>query len=830
MNDSLRQRPELLAPAGDWEALRAAVANGADAVYFGLPAFNARQRATNFALAELPDILTCLHEHNVQGYVALNTLIFSDELERAAEYARAIAEAGADAVIVQDLGLLRLIRRLAPTLPIHASTQMTQTEPHGIELLAALGVRRVILARELSLTEIAAIRRQTTLPLEVFVHGALCISYSGQCQASEVMWGRSANRGVCGQACRLPYQLIVDGQPFRRTERNYPLSPQDLAAYDRIPQLVALGIAGFKIEGRLKSAQYVAAATRVYRAALDAALENTPFALSHDRETDLVQSFSRGQCHGYLDGIDHQHLVAGDCPKKRGVYVADVISKTDRGLVVRLKGETPPPAPALRGRGSCPLKPGDGVVFDEGHPERDEQGGRLFAVAPIRARNAGAGQSLRLLTFGHGDINLAAVAMGAKVWKTDDPVVRRRLERSYARDVVPRRLCVHFCATARADEPLRVDVSDDDGHAVTVYGAQPLAAAEKHPLTVTLLRAQWGRLGSTPFTLGRVELSGPQGPADSVPLMAPKSALNNLRRQAVQALLLQRAAARRHCIADAAALATMRATLRCHAEDAAPRPELHVLVRTPAQFDAVLAWSPRVPGLACGIVYCDFCDAGDYEHAAQRARATGRPVGFATPRVSMPGEEAAVIRLAEWLPAAVLVRSLGALRLLRGRFPDVPLVADAALNVVSELAAWELLGHGVRRWTPAGELNEPRLSALLALLPASSAELLLYAHRPLFHTRYCLLAARLSAGPRCGACSRPCRSHALHLRDRQGVQYPVVRDALGRQTIFGPATGARVESTVGFSRLGVRHYRVELLGESPALVAGLLDSWVEVLV
>ena len=256
--DQARPQPELLAPAGDWEALRAAVANGADAVYFGLSNFNARHRATNFTLDELRCVLDYLHRRNVRGYVTVNTMIFSDELPEAARFLAAIADAGADAVIVQDLGLARLVHRLAPGLPLHASTQMTLTEPRGLEFVRGLGVERVILARELSVEDVGKVAAQIDLPLEVFVHGALCVAYSGQCLTSEALGGRSANRGQCAQACRLPYEMLVDGRVKPLGDRAYLLSPQDLAAYDLIGPLVRLGVACFKIEGRLKSAAYVA--------------------------------------------------------------------------------------------------------------------------------------------------------------------------------------------------------------------------------------------------------------------------------------------------------------------------------------------------------------------------------------------------------------------------------------------------------------------------------------------------------------------------------------------------------------------------------------------
>src|SRR5262245_37954538 len=377
--DPVRPRPELLAPAGDWESLRSAVANGADAVYFGLSNFNARHRATNFGPEELPQVMDYLHERGVRGYVAFNTLIFSGELAEAARFVGVIAEAGADAVIVQDLGLAALVHRIAPGLPLHASTQMTLTEARGIEFVRRLGVERVILARELSTKEIGRISAGTAMPLEVFVHGALCVAYSGQCLTSEALGGRSANRGQCAQACRQPYELIVDGRSVDLGDKAYLLSPQDLAAYDLVDELAELGVTSLKIEGRLKSAHYVATTTQAYRAAIDAAIQRRPFAITRQQEIDLQQSFSRGFTHGFLSGANHQELVQGRFPKNRGLRIGTVTKVSCAGVIV----EVDPKWCGAESRGELPVKPGDGVVFDEGHPEQDEQGGRVFGVEVI---------------------------------------------------------------------------------------------------------------------------------------------------------------------------------------------------------------------------------------------------------------------------------------------------------------------------------------------------------------------------------------------------------------------------------------------------------------
>ena len=320
-------KPELLSPAGDWECARAAVANGADAVYFGMPAFNARMRAENFTPDDLPRLMEFLHEHGVKGYVAFNVLIFTNELAAAEAELDMLDSAGVDAAIVQDLGLVSLARERVPDLNIHASTQMTLTSPEGVAFARRLGVTQAVLARELSLRELAKFKEQN-LPLEVFVHGALCVAYSGQCLTSEALGQRSANRGECAQACRLPYEMIVDGVKRELGDKRYLLSPQDLAAVEEIPELVRLGIASFKIEGRLKSPEYVAAVTQVYRRAIDEAWRaqsgpdnllsgasrqsGTPGghrSASPESPSDrykLEMAFSRGLYSGWLHGVNHQ--------------------------------------------------------------------------------------------------------------------------------------------------------------------------------------------------------------------------------------------------------------------------------------------------------------------------------------------------------------------------------------------------------------------------------------------------------------------------------------------------------------------------------------------
>ncbi|MEY4088734.1 MAG: hypothetical protein RJB55_1005, partial [Verrucomicrobiota bacterium] len=482
-------RPELLAPAGDWECARAAVENGADAIYFGLDRFNARMRAHNFTQSDLPALMEFLHRRGVRGYVTFNTLVFTNELEQAADYLRSLIAAGVDAAIVQDIGICRLIRELSPDFPIHGSTQMTITSAAGVEFARELGAQLVVLARENSIDEISRIREalgETALPLEVFVHGALCVAYSGQCLTSESLGGRSANRGECAQACRLPYDLISDGRQVDLGDRRYLLSPQDLAGIDVLPQLVKAGVASLKIEGRLKSPEYVASITRVYRAALDRLTPTagaTPKPVPAPERYELQMAFSRGLHTGWFGGINNQKLVHARFGTKRGVFV---------GEVVRLSGES-----AIV-RATAPVKPGDGLVFDAGRPEEREEGGRVYQVEP-----GGAGEIT--LRFGRGDIDWRRVHPGQLVWKTNDPALDRELRATFDGETVRFQRPITLEVHGRSGQPLTLIANDGEGHVVRVDSTVPLTAAERQPLTPERLIDQLGRLGGTPFRLGNLE-------------------------------------------------------------------------------------------------------------------------------------------------------------------------------------------------------------------------------------------------------------------------------------------------------------------------------------
>lgn len=299
--------PELLSPVGDFECLKAAVQNGADAVYFGASQFSARASAKNFDLEELKNAIEYAKLRNVKTNLTLNTLIKNDEFEDAVFLASKAYEFGIDAIIVQDLGLAKFLINNFPDLHIHASTQMTVHNLEGVKLLEKLGFKRVVLARELSSLEIKQICENSDIEIEAFVHGALCMSYSGRCLFSSMIGGRSGNRGKCAQPCRLPYELVCDNNVL---DKGYLLSPRDLCSLEFLPELVNSGVKCYKIEGRMKTPEYVATVTRIYRKYLDKIINNEPYIIDNKDKKDLMQVFNRGNfSSGHFFSSENKDLV-----------------------------------------------------------------------------------------------------------------------------------------------------------------------------------------------------------------------------------------------------------------------------------------------------------------------------------------------------------------------------------------------------------------------------------------------------------------------------------------------------------------------------------------
>ena len=783
-----------MSPAGYWPQLRAAVEAGADAVYFGLKHFTARAKV-GFTLTELPEVMQLLHARGVRGYLTFNTLIFDHELGEAAGAIAAIAASAVDAIIVQDLGMAGLAKQIAPELEIHGSTQMSITSAEGIELAKKFGVERVVLARELSLNEIRLIRAQTDCDLEMFVHGALCVSYSGQCFSSEAWGGRSANRGQCAQACRLPYELLVDGDVRPLGDARYLLSPEDLYALRQIPEIVKLGISALKIEGRYKDENYVALTTRAYRKAVDEAWSGVPLSISEREELEVAQVYSRGFGPHFIRGTNHQAVVPGRSPRHRGVLIGRVSRIQEDAVIIK-----PEAAHAI-----SPLKAGDGLVFDAADwrsPEEREEGGRVYQVTPLRN-----GQ-LRL-EFANKAIDFDRIRAGDWVWRSHDPEIDK-LCRPYTNAQAPvHKQPLHVFVTARVGQPLRIEWSVlNEKTNTTVQSGTPLVPSEKHPATIDYFGDQLGRLGNTPYTLAAID-----GVIEGAPFV-PTSLLNELRRQAVTELqALQRCRPR---LTINEPLTVMDAALGVETElciQKAP-PKLHLLVRTPEQLDAAIRICPAS-------ITLDYLDLYGLRPAVDRVVAAGISARVASPRVLKPDEER-IVTFLSGLGCDIVVRSAGllqALNLHAAGKPEPACIGDFSLNVANVLTARAFLDLGLQRLTPTHDLNAAQIADLARAIGPGKLEVIAYQHLPVFHTEHCVFCRFLSTGTSYENCGRPCEKHRVALRDAEGRAHPVMADVGCRNTVFGAQAQEASQHLHTWREVGIEHYRLEFVHETGEEVA-----------
>lgn len=797
---------ELLSPAGDHTCAIAAIENGADAIYFGLDSgFNARARATNFGLHDLNAFVAMLHRRGVRAYVTMNTLVFASELEQLAKTIQLIAASGVDAILVQDLGVAQLVREICPALDVHASTQMTMTSAETIAIAERLGIKRVVLAREMSVSEIRKVHSVTAMPLEVFIHGALCVAYSGQCLTSESLGGRSANRGQCAQACRLPYELICDGEQQDLGDVKYLLSPQDLAGYAQVADLIDAGVCSFKIEGRLKTPEYVANITAHYRSVIDDAIRGRALSINSDDVREMEMSFSRGFSPGWLEGNDHKRLVPGTESAKRGTLIGQVVQRLGESVIVSL---------------NAAVKRGDGIAFDGDRVGGSQQGGRVYEVRQ-RGRDIegdAIGDDLEL-RFAHGSINTDLIPEHARVWKSDDPALNKRLRASFEVADPAYRRSIDLQVSAISNQPLHIKAIlriGDESFQGEVIDEKPLAVARNRPATEASIREQLERLGGTPFQLGKLAITIQGEP------MVPSSLLNQMRRALVEKMTLTLTAPRTRVV-DTTALNRM-------LKDASAKPSvsastesstLRVLCRTIQQVTAAAEFG-------VSRIYVDFHDIRLYREAIGVAREHGREIFIASVRIQKPGETGLMKVLMRHAPDGYLVRNLAALDYFHRHGHRV--VGDFSLNVVNPLTASWLIDQGCEQVTASYDLNRDQLIELVDSMPPSQLEVVIHQHMPMFHMEHCVFCSVLSPGTNKTNCGRPCDRHVVQLRDRVGASHPLQADVACRNTLYNAVPQSGAEAVPSIIAKGVRALRVELLEEDAAATWSILKIYRELLV
>ena len=754
-----------------------------------------------------------LHGRGVKGFVTFNTLVFDHELKQCEEAIIAIANAGVDAVIVQDVGVCRLIQRVAPELEIHGSTQMSITSAQGAKLALSLGCNRVVLGRELSLSDMRIIADATDVELEVFVHGALCVSYSGQCFSSEAWGGRSANRGKCAQACRLSYDLIVDGEERDLGPYRYLLSPGDLYAVEQIPELIDIGIACVKIEGRYKDAEYVALTTSAYREAIDLAMMGLPNEITSEERRDLEQIYSRGLGAHFMTGTDHQSVVRGRAPRHRGVKAGQVSEVGKNFVTVK---------PDLE------LKRGDGIVFDAADwrsPDEPEEGGNVYEVSII--------DGIVKLEFGRGEIDFNRIRVGDWVWRTRDPVLGKKTRALTKTEKPVFTRAVFFEVSAEGGLPIEITATIESGLSAKFTGDHPLEPARNRGLDHEMLVDKLGRLGGSPFHLAEVTL------LTDDPVFVQTSVLNQARRELVASLIKQSE--------DVPSIEAKHAFERIQSEFVVRKEAyldqllterssneeestvgLHLLVRNGEQLDAAIDAANQTDVAS---ITLDYLELYGLRPSVEKIRAAGLIPRVASPRVLKPSEQN-VIRFLLSLECDIVIRSGGLLFDLvnmhqKGESTLPNLIGDFSLNTANFVTAWHYLDLGLSRVTPTYDLNAEQITDLTTHFPSPALEVIAYSHLPVFHTEHCVFCRFLSDGTDNTNCGHPCEKHQVSVRDSQGRAHAVMADVGCRNTIFGAEAQTNPHAIVDWQTAGISNFRLEFVHQTPEQVRQIIAAFGE---
>ena len=769
--------PELLSPAGSFDAVRAAVANGANAVYLGAERFNARDEGAQLTLDELEAACRLAHQHGARIYLTFNVLLKPAELHDALTYLGECIDRGIDAAIVQDIGVVRLIRTIYPTLEIHGSTQMTVHDESGAIVMQKLGVERVVLARENTLEDIRAIRAAVPdLGLESFIHGALCISYSGQCYMSGMISERSANRGSCAQSCRKDY-VLTDERTGAELDRGYLISARDLAAHDHLADIADAGIGCLKIEGRKKKPEYVATVTQGYRKFLDRLGSGDRTLPSIEEIEPLVQIYSRGNTGGMYGGRAGRDYITREQPDNHGMTLGTVADCSLSEVTVDVSHE---------------IEVGDGIAF-----EPIGAGGTMaigFSVTAVRTESQKDGRMRQVIA------TRQRIPVGWAVVRSSHLALLERARESYAAlpaSVQKRKHRLDLRLFGSTGGPLKIVASCGDDE-VIARSQTALAPASKRALDDVMLREQLGRLGETPFVLGSLDRS-----ALGDGLFLPVSALNRLRQDLVDQLTVQRDWAEQARLGER----SDRISRTIESPEPFPVDSTMALLAEVHTIDDALA---AAGAGATEIIFDPFLRhpapsltkvRGLQEELAQQ----GVGLRIRTPTIVRPEERTSV---SKWLSLMLPVQTghLGFLAELSREGRDV--IGDYALNVFNQHTAAEMFALGARRLTLSVEHTVDEMLAVSAPWRGATFDVVVFGRPEGMTIEHCVLSAAFDREVR--TCRDLCvQKHPnVTITDPAGYTFPVATDSACRNRLLHSRPIEAGEYLPRLWRGGLRHYRL----------------------
>lgn len=779
----MAKKVELLAPAGTYEAFLAAIENGADAVYLGGKQLNARQFAGNFADEELERALDYAHVRGARILLTMNTLVLDSELQGAVEYAGRAWEMGVDAFIVQDMGFAEMLRKAIPEIKLHASTQMTIYDINGVRMLENLGFERVVLARELSLKEIEHVCKNTKLEIETFVHGALCVCYSGQCLMSSMIGGRSGNRGKCAQPCRLPYAITQDD---KKVTSGYLLSPKDICYVNQLAELVAAGVSSLKIEGRMKSPEYVASVVSIYRKYLDfIAYKEQPGnqPVSKEDMHALLQSFNRGGfSKGYLLGKTGPEMMAYEKPKNWGTYLGTVLAQDISTNSLKLKLE-------------AGLGMGDGIEVWSRNTFKESPGGIITKIVKD-------GKLVRQTQ--PGDVVWVSVVKGnvekgSKVYKTSDKEMLEMASASYAKSTRKTDITAEF--TLKFGQTPVLTLKDDQGNIARAEGNQLPEKAISRPLSEERIQEQLLKMGSTPFKISAITID-----VDS-DITIPVSELNNIRRTAAEILENKRIKSAKREISK---------NTRIHFPGNSRNENKKVKISALLYHCSETVELSRINA---DRIYLPFAAlmSRSVKAKAQKQRDVGKEIYMYLP-ASIKGKYTQLVEknmkaLSAYIDG-LLVGNIGIINLIREKLNlgSIPIMGDYSLNITNSASLLAYRDMGLQGATLSYELNVDQLEAL-SFPEGFETELGVYGKIPVMTSEYCPVGG--SVGKKApDSCGRVCSKGVYTLADRKGAVFPVKCDCVDcRSTLFNSNTLFAPDLLKQIMKSGVGAVRLSFVDE-----------------
>lgn len=756
---------ELLLPVGNYQMCLAAIHNGADAIYVGMPGFNARGRSYDHEMDELKEIIDTCHLYGVKVHIAFNILIFQNELEKAIEKLDQVVALGPDAFIVQDVGLIKLINERYPTIEVHGSTQMTVTCHDAIELYEDLDIKRFVLGRENSLDEIKIIRENTNKELEVFVHGALCVAYSGQCFTSEAIGGRSANRGQCAQSCRFEYDLFVDGKQKQLVDKKYLVSPKDLCGLNEVSKLKELGINSFKVEGRLKSPQFVASVASSYRNQIDGKLTNPSQAM------DMMQiNFSRGFFSGWLHGVSHQNLVGAQFSSHRGIYLGNI--KIDKNTVLV--------------KTDFEIQAGDGVLFAH-NSKKEDVGAKVYTVTKQNG--------FTVLSFSKG-FDLKSLNEETQIYLNSSDKLDKELTKSFSDRNYFKKIPISIVFTTKIDCNAILEVTDGN-QSIEVLSQENVSKSINAPAELNELEKFFSGLTHTVYELKSFKWVG-----DKEVFISNKN-LKALKRELIEKLNNLRTVPKIHPQHN-----IDRPELKYRKETISPK--LTILIRTYDQLNAIKKLSSQYKNYIEKVVL-DFEFGKDYGASVTELKELGIKSIIATTRILKPREYHNLKAIMRANPDGILVRNAGALQYLQDS--GLELYADFGLNISNSISANYFISKGIKKFCPSYDLSFDELIPMLECVDTSKVEITLHQYMPEFHMEHCVFAAFLSKGNSFKDCGKPCEKHTVELKDMFGNVHHIKADQECRNTMFRATPQSAAKFIEQWIELGVESYRFEALHE-----------------